>query len=106
MARKLPARPNLDHLRRQAKALLASLNEGDEAAAREIREHLPSARKLSVEQVRKAGLRRADAQSAVARKSGFESWPKLARHVAQLRDLEGAWEFASLEVEGSAVPRA
>ncbi|MBI3447450.1 MAG: TIGR03067 domain-containing protein [Acidobacteria bacterium] len=106
MARKLPARPNLDHLRRQAKALLASLNEGDEAAAREFKKNLPSAGVMTTAQILKAGLRLADAQSAIARKSGFESWPKLARHVSQLRELEGVWEFASLEIEGSAVPRA
>src|SRR5262249_17778542 len=52
------------------------------------------------------GFRLADAQSAVARKSGFASWPALARHVEQLRALEGTWEFTSLEVEGSAMPRA
>ena len=44
MTKQLPARPNLDHLRRQAKALLAQLKDGDAAAARAFAEHLPAAR--------------------------------------------------------------
>ena len=49
-------------------------------------------------------FRLADAQSAIARKSGFASWPHLARHVEQLRALEGTWAFARLEIDGSAIP--
>jgi uncharacterized protein (TIGR03067 family) len=102
----LPPRPHLDHLRRQAKALLASLEANDPAAIATFREFLPAARGLSAEQVRSAGYRLADAQSAVARKSGFASWPELSRHVEQLRALEGAWSFASLEIDGQALPAA
>src|SRR4030095_237381 len=50
------------------------------------------------------GSRRPDAQPAIARKTGFASWPQLARHVEQLRALEGTWEFASLEVDGRTIP--
>jgi uncharacterized protein (TIGR03067 family) len=59
---------------------------------------------MTAEQVRRAGFRLADAQSAVARKTGFAGWPQLARHVEQLRALEGTWAFAHLEVDGLAVP--
>jgi len=104
MARKLPARPNLDHLRAQAKTLLADLYAGRTSAAKAFIEHLPAAGGLTVAQVRSAGLRLADAQSAVARQSGFANWPNLARHVDQLRALEGEWSFVSLEVDGSAMP--
>jgi uncharacterized protein (TIGR03067 family) len=99
----LPPRPNVDHLRRQAKALLASLKAGDGDAVKTIRQHLPAAEGLSDQQIRQAGFRLADAQSAVARKSGFASWPQLARHVDQLRALEGTWEFVRLEIEGAMV---
>ena len=81
MANKLPARPNLEHLRGQAKALLPKLKK------------------------RQARARLADAQLAVARECGFTSWPALTRHVEALRSLEGEWRFASLEIDGSAVPR-
>jgi uncharacterized protein (TIGR03067 family) len=100
MAKSLPPRPNLDHLRQQAKALLAALDAGDKKAIGTFRKHLPAAAKMTLTQVRKAGFRLADAQSAIARKTGFSNWPQLARHVEQLRALEGTWEFDSLEVDG------
>ena len=84
----------------QAKALLAALDAGDKEAIGTFRKHLPAAAKMTLTQVRKAGFRLADAQSAIARKTGFSNWPQLARHVEQLRALEGTWEFDSLEVDG------
>ena len=104
MKKKLPARPNLDHLRRQAKALLAALESRDTEAAATIRDHLPAAKGMSVSQVLETRYRLADAQSAIARKTGFAGWPHLARHVDQLRALEGIWMFARLEVDGSTIP--
>ena len=83
MARKLPARPNLDHLRGQAKARLAQLKKGK----------------------RGASARLADAQTLVAREAGFTSWPALKRHVEELRSLEGEWRLSSLEIDGRAMPR-
>jgi uncharacterized protein (TIGR03067 family) len=102
----LPARPNLDHLRRQAKALLAALESGDAEAVSTILKFLPAANGMSAAQIQRAGLRLADAQSAIARKTGFASWPHLARHVEQLRALEGTWEFARLEIDGMTMPAA
>ena len=104
MAKKLPPRPNLDHLRRQAKTLMSAIQTGDADAVAVMREHLPAAKGMTAEQVLNAGFRLADAQSAVARKTGFASWPQLARHVEQLRALEGTWVFARLEIDGHAIP--
>jgi uncharacterized protein (TIGR03067 family) len=59
---------------------------------------------MSPEQVLQSHFRLADAQSAIARETGFASWPQLARHVEQLRALEGTWEFASLVVDGQTMP--
>jgi uncharacterized protein (TIGR03067 family) len=106
MTRTLTTRPNLDHFRGQAKTLLAELRSGDTAAARTFIEHLPKARGLSAAQARSAGFRLADAQSVVARRTGFQSWPALVRHVDQLRMLEGEWSFETLQVDGSDMPRA
>ena len=105
MTKQLPKRPNLDHLRRQAKALLSDLHRGDAEAARTFIKHLPEAAKLTVAKVRGKGYRLADAQSAIARKTGFASWPSLSRHVQTLRMLEGDWRFESLEIDGRAAPR-
>lgn len=104
MAKSLPTRPNLDHLRSQAKTLLADLKGGDVAAARVFIKHLPAAAKLAPAKVKAAGLRLADAQSAVAREAGFKSWPDLARHVEHLRGLEGEWQFLSLQIDGNVMP--
>src|SRR4051794_21570080 len=104
MARQLPARPNLEHLRTQAKALLTKLREGDPDSARTFIEYLPEAAGLSLVQVRERGFRLADAQAAIARKSGFAEWPGLARHVDRLRRMEGKWAYRSLEIDGQAMP--
>lgn len=61
MSRRLPSRPNLDHLRNQAKDLLV-----------ELRPVHPQ-------------WQLADAQHALARSYGFDSWPKLKAHVESLR---------------------
>jgi uncharacterized protein (TIGR03067 family) len=102
--KELPARPNLDHLRRQAKALLRALESAERDAVSTVLEHLPAARNMSAEQVLQARFRLADAQSAIARMTGFAGWPQLARHVEQLRALEGTWAFASLEIDGRTMP--
>src|SRR5437870_1760002 len=60
MSRKLPVFPNLDYLRKQAKALL-----------RELQQRNPDATL-------------AEAQHAVARAYGFASWAKLKAHVESL----------------------
>ncbi len=71
-----------------------------------FRQFLPAARGMDDRALFEAGFRLADAQAAVARQSGFGSWPRLARHVEQLRALEGTWTFVRLEVDGDAVPAA
>ncbi|MBS1705998.1 MAG: TIGR03067 domain-containing protein [Armatimonadetes bacterium] len=106
MDNKLPSRPNLQHLKGQAKQLLVELRGGSLEAANLMIDYLPAAGGMSPEEVREAGFRLADAQSAIARKNGFASWPGLSRYVELLRALEGTWEFQSLEVEGNAVPTA
>jgi uncharacterized protein (TIGR03067 family) len=101
---KLPSRPHLDHLRRQAKTLLAELKQGEPNAIQSFVDHLPEAKRMTADAVRAAGFRLADAQSVVARQTGFASWPGLSRHVQELRGLEGEWHFSSLEIDGTAVP--
>ena len=104
MEKNLPARPNLDHLRRQAKVLLAAFEARDANAVATFQQHLSAAKDQTAAQVLTMRFRLADAQSAIARQSGFASWPHLARHIEQLRALEGSWSFARLEIEGRAMP--
>ena len=100
----LPARPNLDHLRRQAKALLAALANRESEAVSTILKHLPAAKAMTEAKVMDTHFRLADAQSAIARQNGFAGWPHLARHVDQLRSLEGTWSFSRLEIDGTVMP--
>lgn len=104
MEQQLPHRPHLGHLRRQAKELLAQLRAGSPDAIREFIAHLPAAKDAGPAEVEAAGYRLADAQSVIARKSGFSSWQGLSRHVELLRALEGVWEFEALELEGAPIP--
>lgn len=60
MSRNLPAHPNLEHLKKQAKELL-----------RELKQQNPA-------------LKLADAQHSLAREYGFASWPKLKAYVESL----------------------
>ena len=72
MSRQLPPRPNLEHLKKQAKVFLQELQERDPA------------------------LQLADAQHLLARKYGFPSWPRLKKHVESVAEpsehpLAGEW---------------
>jgi hypothetical protein len=73
MSRELPAKPNLEHLKNQAKDLLRSF-EQDDAAAKE--------RFAGVSLIGQPRL--ADALHAVAREYGFPNWAKLKEHVESL----------------------
>ena len=101
---KLPARPNLDHLRSQAKTLLEHMKSGEPSAAQAFIDYLPKAQKMNAAGVRRAGFRLADAQSVIARQNGFASWPALSRHVEQLRSLEGEWHFDNQHLDGVVMP--
>lgn len=79
----LPERPDLDHLRGQAKTLLDALREADAGAverAKRVLAHRGEAWQL------------ADAQFVIAREYGFASWPKLAAHVEATRTNADARE--------------
>jgi hypothetical protein len=72
-------RLNLEQQKKRAKALLRALQAGDPAAAERLRARHPRA-----DRVQPAEARLADAQLVVAREGGFESWPRLKAHAAQL----------------------
>jgi ankyrin repeat protein len=76
MSRELPAKPNLEHLKKQAKELLHQFQRGDAVAIERFRS-LASLSAL-------ASPKLADAQHIIARDYGFASWPKLKEHVESL----------------------
>jgi hypothetical protein len=81
MKRQLPARPNLDQLKRQARDLLNAHRVGDEEAVRRIRESHPRLSQASEADVRSARFTLSGAQLVIAREYGFASWPKLKEYV-------------------------
>ena len=76
-ASRLPGRPSFEHLRKQAKDLLSAYRAGDSSALARLRNAKAS---LSAPGGQHAATL-ADAQFALAKEYGFESWPKLKRHV-------------------------
>jgi ankyrin repeat protein len=77
--RPLPPNPSLEHLRKEAKRLRNAVRAGDAVALDQVREFHPRSPldpfPLS------------EAQLVVARSYGFPSWPKLIRHLADIRPL-------------------
>ena len=73
MSRELPEKPNLEHLKNQARDLLRSYQHGN-AAAKERFDTVSTTGEPKL----------ADALHVVAREYGFDSWPKLKDHVESL----------------------
>jgi len=76
--RRLPVRPNLEQLKRQAKELLNNIHAGDANAIAELREHHPDS-------IDPSAAKLADAQFVLARSYQASSWTKLV-HSVQLAD--------------------
>jgi Ankyrin repeats (3 copies) len=79
--RPLPSKPNLGHLKYQAKDLLRDHALRDLRAAQRIREFHPRFAGATDAEIFYAHLRLGDAQLAIARESGFPSWARLKRHI-------------------------
>jgi Lon protease-like protein len=81
MQKKLPERPSLEHLKSQAKDLLAAFRRNDASAAQRFHDALPAARARSLDEIATHELALHDAQSVIAREYGFQSWSSLRDHV-------------------------
>ena len=79
--RRLPVRPDLEQLHRQAKGLFRAIHAGDANAIAELREHHP-------ESVDPASAKLADAQLVLARSYQVSSWTRLGHAV---RLAEAIW---------------
>jgi ankyrin repeat protein len=83
--RELPARPNLEQYKNQAKDLVKARGLGLPTALERIARHHPRLYKLSPAEITTANFTLTDAQLVLAREHGFESWPKFAAHIETLR---------------------
>lgn len=94
--RHLPSRPNLEHLRGQAKSLLRAVKSGDPDALKRVAETAPHL-------LDRPEFKLHDAQSLVAREYGFPSWADLKTEVetrAVMSLPEDQWHaaFAALAI--------
>ena len=85
MPRELPARPNLEQLKKQAKSLLHAAQARDGDALRRFAA-LPAFSGKPINEIDAGDLALHDAQSLIAREYGFPSWPAL-REVVEVRTL-------------------
>ena len=81
----LPARPNLEHLRNQAKDLLKAYRSGEPSALARFRASLPRYSLLTDDDLRRLSLSLGDAQRVVAAEYGFPNWLHL-RHYVERKD--------------------
>ena len=81
MSRPLPSKPNLEHLKSQAKDLLDAHRRGEPEAFARIRAAVPAFARMSDDALARAPFALHDAQSAIAREYGVASWAELRARV-------------------------
>lgn len=79
--RTLPSRPDLSHLKNQARDLLRDHAAGNPAALQRIREFHPRVSGASDAEIAATKFALADALLTIAREYGFPSWPRLKSEV-------------------------
>jgi hypothetical protein len=96
-SRVLPARPNIDQYRKQAKELLTACKSGDSQAVDRLRKYSS-----------KTTIGLADAQFAIAREHGFDNWGAFATAVETARALaavESVTDPLTAFIEAAIAPR-
>jgi len=79
--KRLPANPNLDHLKCQAKDILRDHAFRTQGTSQRIREFHPRFTRATDADIFDAQLKLSDAQLTIAREYGFPSWARLKRHI-------------------------
>lgn len=79
--RRLPSRPNLDQLKRQAKELVTEQRAGTLQVCQRIREFHPRYACASDDSIKAAAFALSDGQLTIAREYGFASWARLRTFV-------------------------
>ena len=94
MRRELPAKPNLEHLKSQAKDLLDAHRRGEPEAMSRIRAAVPAFASKSNADIARMPFALHDAQSAIAREYGFVSWAELRTKITASEAEPAATEAA------------
>jgi len=113
-AKDVPARPNLEQYKKQAKDLVKvfkvfrTRKSGDPEAIERVKKYHPVLAKLPDSEIANARFALADAQLVIAREHGFESWPKFAKHIeapARERSVAVLENPLAAFIEAACVPR-
>ena len=113
-AKELPARPNLEQFKKQAKDLVKifkafrALKSGDSEAIQRVKKYHPRFAKLPDSEIASAKFALADAQLVIAREHNFESWPKFRKHIEALireRTVASLDDPRAAFIEAACVPR-
>ena len=102
----LPARPNLEQYKKQAKDLAKSCAQGMPEALSRVQRHHPHFHKMTDLGTAKVVL--TDAQLVIAREHDFESWPKFARYVEMVNAIRSVGTLedpVAAFIEMACVPR-
>ena len=83
----LPARPNLEQLKNQAKDLLRAFRAGQPAARMRFRESLPRLRGALDRDPARAYVSLRDAQQVVAVECGFSNWSLMHAHIKERKNF-------------------
>ena len=83
----LPARPNLEQLKNQAKDLLKAYRAGHPSAIARFRESMPRLLGPVDDQPDSPSLSLRDAQQVVAVEYGFPSWSHMHTHIQERKDV-------------------
>lgn len=94
--RRLPARPSLDHLKHESRALHRAFEQGDAAAMARVTAVLGA----------RTALKLTEAQRVVAREYGFANWARLRAHVQASRGIDDAIDAFLSAVESQDRGRA
>ncbi len=106
--RELPARPNLEQYKKQAKDLTRHCALGHPDALARAQKHHPRLHNLAESDPAVRQMSLADAQLVIAREHGFESWPKFAKHIEMILMIESVESLAdpvAAFIEVACVPR-
>lgn len=86
--KELPARPNLEQYKNQAKDLARACALREPEALARVHSCHPRFCNLPASNLQTARVTRTDAQLVLAREHGFESWPKFAHHIQTLHLID------------------
>jgi len=95
MTQSLPPNPSLENLKKQAKSLQKSWQNGDPEALARVRAHHPQHAQTPTEHLKSIEPKLTDCQLILAREHGLESWPQLKAAVETTK-FDQAEEFVTL----------